>query len=311
MVRSLSLLSLLMAAGCEIEHGVFIDTREDTVVENFRVAGADTDIVFFADNSGSMQRELVTLGGSFERFLRRIDAANPNWQVIAITGDDGCSTSGVLTPETPDYLREFALAVQDAPSNESTDEWGLFTARQAVLKSSPGLCNEGFMRPEATLHVIFLSDEPDTSPGHELGGTYWQDYVTTITAVKGDPERVRFSAIVGPQVGGCQEAETGTGYIDAALATGGEVLSICDDWSDQIEILADASILQDIFVLEHEPLDQSVSVRVNSEERETGWEYVAEDNHILFTEDIPTGRDEVVVTYRALIEFEVEEDPNE
>ena len=310
MIRSLSLAVALCLTACQIEHGVFIDTREQDITEVFDVAGADTDVVFFADNSFSMQRDLIRLGGSFEDFLRRIDDANPNWRVITVTGDQGCSTSGVLTQDTADVVDKFSQGVQTAPDDSNSDEWGLFIVRQAVLNSAPGLCNEGFLRPEATLHAVFMSDEADTSPGYEAGGRYWQDYVTAITAAKGDASKVRFSAIVGPSNGSCNTAEPGLGYIDAAQATGGEVVSICDDWTESIEILADASIQQDTFHLQHEPLVETIGVRVNSEDRLTGWTYELESNSIVFTEDIPQGRDEVIVDYRGLVEFETDEDPD-
>lgn len=308
--RSLALVATLTAIGCT-EYDTFTDTREESVVEIFEVAGADTDIVFFTDNSSSMQRDLIELGGSFEKFLRRLNSANPSWQVITVTGDDGCSTSGVLTPTTPDVLHKFAMGVQTAPDDQSSDEWGLYIAREAVVNAALGLCNDDFLRPEASLHVVFMSDEGDTSPGWEGAHDYWQSYLERIQDIKGDPAKVRVSAIVGPRTGGCSEAQPGLGYIDAAEATGGEVLSICDDWSDDIEILADASILQDTFALQHEPFVETISVRVNSEDRLEGWAYDVAANSIVFTADIPTGRDEVVVSYRALVEFETTEDPNE
>ncbi|MFT6144293.1 MAG: hypothetical protein ACJAZO_004165 [Myxococcota bacterium] len=293
-------------AGCSLENGYLTDIREQNFTEIFDIAGAETDIVFFADNSSSMQRELVKLSQTFESFLTHINDANPRWRIITVTGDDGCSTSGVLAQDTPNVIDLFGQGIQTSPQDTSSDEWGLFMVRQAVLKSAPGLCNEGFMRPNANLHVVFLSDEPDTSPGWEAGGRYWQDYVTAITVAKGDAEKVRFSAIVGPSNGSCQDAEPGLGYIDAVNASGGEVLSICSDWTDDIEILADASIQQDTFPLQHEPFVETIGIRVNSEDRLEGWTYDLDSNSVIITEDIPSGRDEVVVSYRGYLTVEVE-----
>ncbi len=315
MVRSLSLtlslVPLLTLAGCSLENGYLTDIREQNFTEIFDIAGAETDIVFFADNSSSMQRELVKLSQNFETFLEHINDANPRWRIITVTGDDGCSTSGVLSRDTPDVVDLFGQGIQTRPQDSNSDEWGLYMVRQAVLKSAPGLCNEGFMRPTANLHVVFLSDEADTSPGWEQGGSYWQDYVTVITAAKGDAEKVRFSAIVGPNNGSCQDAEPGLGYIDAVNASGGEVLSICSDWTDDIEILADASIQQDTFPLQHEPFVDTIGIRVNSEDRLDGWTYDLDSNSVIITEGIPSGRDEVVVSYRGYLTVVVEEGAEE
>lgn len=304
MLRSPAI-ALVLLAGCQ-EYDVFTDTREESITEVFAVEGATTDVLFFADNSHSMQRDLIELGSSFGRFLRRLEEAGNDWQVITVTGPSGCSTAGVLTPDTPDYQDAFAAGVMTPPGEDLVDEWGLFNARQAVINAAPGLCNAGFLRPEAGLHVVFLSDEADHSPGYERGGTYWRDYLTAIQYAKGDPARVRLSAVISPPSAECAGAEVGSGYADAVQATGGEVLSICADWSDDIAILADASIVQDVFVLAHDPFVETLSVQVNDEERLDGWLYEASQQAIVFTEGVPRGRDEVIVRYRALVEFEVD-----
>ncbi|MFT6162662.1 MAG: hypothetical protein ACJA00_005265, partial [Myxococcota bacterium] len=69
---ALSLLPLLTVAGCSLENGYLTDIREQNFTEIFDIAGAETDIVFFADNSSSMQRELVKLSQTFESFLTHI-----------------------------------------------------------------------------------------------------------------------------------------------------------------------------------------------------------------------------------------------
>ncbi len=297
---------LLMLAGCA-EYEILIDTREEVIRESFDVAGASTDVLFFGDTSFSMQRKLLSVGGAIDQFVDRLEQNARDWQLLAVTGPTGCGVGGIFTPETDDLRARFSAALTTPPDREDMDEWGLFNVYKAVLESGPGGCNAGFVREHAALHVIFFSDEKDTSPGHQLGGDYWRDYVDPILFLKGDAAQVRFSAVVGPTPSGCTTADPGWGYADAATATGGEIIPICDEWGDRLEVVADASVVVAFFALQHEPLDNSLAVSVNDVERETGWTYDAEAGGVRFTEDPPGAWDVVSVVYRAVIEFEVTE----
>jgi hypothetical protein len=299
-------LAVAVTAGCT-EYDVFIDTREQTIDEYATVEGARTDILFFADTSHSMQTELERIGSAISTFTDRIEENQTDWQLAAVTGPDGCANRGILKPTTADWQAKFAEGIATPPGRDDVDEWGLFNAFQAVLKSAPGGCNDGFIRQGATLHVVFLSDEDDNSPGWELGGDYWRDYVDPILYVKDDPSQVRFSSITGPVPNGCFGAEAGTGYVDAAQFTRGETISICDDWSDEVSVLADASILQTWFPLLHDPLPDTMLVSVNGENRREGFtvETTEAGSGVRFTDNPPGAWDEVHFRYRAMVEFEV------
>ncbi len=301
------LVAAAMLVGCN-EYTTFRDTREDDVAERFEIKGVKADVLFYSDTSGSMQRELAKLGRSVTSFIDRLDDAAQDWQMITVTGPEGCGNQGILTPQTPDYEAKFTTGINQAPAEDLVDEWGLFNVFKAVLKSAPGQCNEGFVRDDALLHVIFLSDEADTSPGYQLGGEYWRDYVDPVLYIKDSPEQVKFSAIVGPVPNGCEGADPGHGYADAVAATSGELISICSTWEDQIGLLADASIGQSFFPLQWVPLVlEDIVVEVNDEERLEGWFYDAENQGIQFADPIPGAYDIVDVYNRALVEFEVEE----
>jgi hypothetical protein len=303
MIRALPLLCLL--AACP-EYEVMTDLREQVVDQWFTVEGVRSDILFYADTSSSMERELAILGRSVDEFTARIEENSTDWQIATVTGPEGCSTEGILTPDTPGWQDLFAQGIK-VPGGDDVDEWGLFNVFKAILESAPGGCNEGFVREGASLHVIFLSDEDDNSPGWELGGEYWQDYVDPILYIKDDPAQVRFSAVAGPVPDGCEGADPGLGYSDAVAATGGEFLSICDEWIDDIGMLADASISQSVFPLDWEPFEGTTLVEVDSVERPTGWvlETGEAGPQLRFTEDPPGAWAEVHIRYRALVEVEV------
>ena len=215
-------------------------------------------------------------------------------------GPTGCGVNGVLTAETPDYAAQFAAGLLTPPGEDLVDEWGLYDADQAVQSTDEGECNAGFMREGARLHVIFISDEDDNSPGYDTGDTsYWTTYVNSIIAKKGSAEDVRFSAITGPEPDGCDGAEPGIGYTEAVLATGGSLLSICDDWASQLDTLVDVSVEHTTFVLERLPIVSTIAVSVNGSVRTEGWAYDRLQNAVVFSIAPPSTGDQVAIRYDA------------
>jgi hypothetical protein len=264
-----------------------------------------TDIVFFGDTSGSMATELETMGEHALTFMDRLDDYGNSWQIIVVTGWDGCGVNGILTASVSSYDTLFAEALLTPPEqaaiDASADEWGLYDVDMAIQESGPGGCNEGFLREEALLHVIFLSDEDDNSPGWDGGDEfYWQSYVDSVLAAKSAEHLVTFSAVAGPVPDGCDGAEPGTGYTDAVDYTEGTLLSICDEWYNQLDTLVDASVQVSDFPLNNTPIVNTIRVVVDDTERTTGWEYQASGNLVHFLEDSPTTGEEVFIAYEVV-----------
>lgn len=257
-----------------------------------------TDLVFFGDTSGSMSVELTTMGSQILTFLDGLSVYTGDWQLMAVTGPDGCGVGGVLTPETPDYATLFANGLLTAPGADEVDEWGLYNVAMAVEQTDEAECNAGFLRDDARLHVVVISDEDDNSPGWDSGDAgYWAEYVDALFARKSSPALVRVSGIIGPVPDGCAEAEPGTGYAEAIEATGGVTLSICEDWTLGIGSLVEATVQHDTFALSRAPQPSTLEVFVNGVERAEGWAYDVTENAVVFSADIPVAGDTVEVTY--------------
>lgn len=164
--------------------------------------------------------------------------------------------------------------------------------------SEPGRCNEGFLRPGATLQVVFISDEDDNSPGWDAGDVgYWQDYTDEIRWHQASGQPVIFSAIAGPDPGGCSGAEPGVGYWQAAQDSGGATLSICEDWEEELVLLAQLSAQQSVFVLEGRAVPWSIEVWVDGEQRLDDWRYAIEEDAVIFESSPPLGGQEVIIDY--------------
>ena len=266
--------------------------------QSWQLTGGAADLLFFGDTSGSMQPELETLGEEAESLVAALETYAIDWQLLAVTGPDGCGNNGVISSDEADFAALFAEGLTRPPGEDDVDEWGLYNAREAIRMSEPGRCNEGFLRTGATLQVVFISDEDDNSPGWDEGDAdYWQTYTDEIRWHHPSDRPVIFSAIAGPDPGGCSGAEPGVGYWQAAETFEGATLSICEDWREQLDLLARLSAMQRVFVLEERPIPWSISVWVDGERRAEGWRYVAEDNWIQFDHSAPLGGQDVRIDY--------------
>ena len=260
-----------------------------------------TDLIFFGDTSDSMTAELETMGDHARTFMDRLDDYDSDWRMAVVTGPTGCAVGGIISTDVADYTDRFADALITPPGADAValgaDEWGLHNVDQAVQASRSGGCNEGFLRDGALLHIIILSDEPDTSPGSDAGDGYWEDYVDAVQAAKGDDQSVTISGVIGPVPEGCDGAYPGSGYAEAIDATGGALLSICDNWSDSLGVLVLASVQVSDFPLSHVPISDTLEVLVNDEVRTRGWEYQSAENRVHFTEALPTLSYTVTIRY--------------
>ena len=256
------------------------------------------DLLFFGDTSGSMAVELGLMGEQISEVIGALAVYTSEWHLLAVTGPTGCGVNGVLTPETEGWADLFATGLMTPPGEDEVDEWGLYNAWMAVEESVEGGCNDGFLRDEARLHVIFISDEEDHSPGWDAGDPmYWETYADPILATKANPEDVTFSAIVGPLPEGCDGALPGLGYADATMATSGALISICDAWYTELDLLVALTVQHPSFPLTATPIPETIAVAVNGTERALGWAYVPADNEVVFSIEIPVTGDLVEITY--------------
>ena len=280
------------------------DVPEGSALDAFDLPRDGTiDVIVFADNSSSMEEELRTLGETITPFVDRLASQVADWQLAAVTGNTGCAGSGVLDPASPDFAATFADAVTTPTGDEPEDEMAFQNVAKVVENSGPGDCNEGLVRG-GLLHLVFVSDENDESPGFDDDTDYWRTYFDRIAAVHGDPDSIVISAVAGPTPGGCEreaedaEAAPGEGYDAAVAGTGGEFLSICDDWANQMDILADAGTVRTEFPLSEVPEPGTLQVWVNQLVRPaTDWTYDEAGNRVVFVHDAPHPGDRVDLLY--------------
>jgi len=174
------------------------------------------------------------------------------------------------------------------------------------LSCVDGFCsgrNFGFLRDDAELVVIIVSDEEDGSPETV------QYYVNRLANLKapGSGVGVTLHAIVVTPEKGCIGG-FGTPafrYIAAAEALGGHVADLCaDDFASEfLEIGRQTFGIKDRFYPTHVPVPESIVVTVNGQACNAGWYWNAAAKAVIFDREaacFPEFNDTVSITYDLL-----------
>lgn len=291
------------------------------------VAQRKVDLIFVLDNSNSMAEEQASVINSFESFLkhfvdRDIDyhigvlstdasALSANWNSSnpAYTGYQTDGAGSFLAKSTnprfitnkdgaDEAIRQFrenaSLGVGGNPA-----ETGILSLQAALSPTKLAGWNQGFLRPDALLSMIVLSDEDEsTSPDDP---TYLrkdaaaraarvQNFTSRLAQIKaGHPGLIRFDAIVAPSQADCPSlgnsaglAGTGDVYMSVAKLLSvdkqNHIFNICQDFSDSfINLGSEISVqIERDFELTQVPIGTIVvkldGVEIN-EDSHNGWTY--------------------------------------
>ncbi|MCC7381626.1 MAG: choice-of-anchor D domain-containing protein [Deltaproteobacteria bacterium] len=249
------------------------------------------DVLWVVDNSGSMDEEQTSLGGNFSSFISYANTLGADYQVGVVTTDvDAANQSGklvgnpkIVTQTTPNASGVFQNNTA-VGTNGSGSEAGLQAAKLALSPPVRDAENAGFLRADARLAVIVVSDEEDQSPGSI---SLYVDFFRNIKGFR-NPQLTSVSAIAGDVPNGCATAEAGQRYYDAVSQLGGQYESICSaSWSNMLQNLGlGVFALREAWTLSRPADPNSVSVRVNGmnvpQDANNGWTYDAASNSIVF-----------------------------
>jgi len=169
------------------------------------------------------------------------------------------------------------------------------------LDGTCGGWNKGFLRDDAQLEIIALSDEEDQSSADVY---FYIDFLKTIKGFY-NVNMMHFNSIVGASPTTCEEAGPGNRYIKASQETNGQIGDICAGSYSSImnDIGAQTFGLKVQFFLTRLADPPTVRVWINGDECATGWTYDAPSNSIIFDENgscMPQPGDEIKVYYKTL-----------
>jgi len=286
-----------------------------TLTDRFTQLPAPTvDVLFVVDNSGSMAEEQANLGANFGAFLSYAESTGVDYQIAVTTTDvDALGARGhfsrqggssIITPRTPDAARVF-LGNTNVGTNGSSTEQGLEAAFLALSEPLISTSNRSFLRADASLAVIVVSDEEDQS------GRTPAFYESFFWNIKGFHNRAQFSfsAIVVPSANdplcGSFGPSPGARYIEVAQATGGVVESICTaNWGATLQNIGLGTFgLRSRFTLSAQAIPTSIVVSVDGVAMSSAggaqWTYDAATNSLGFRPGFaPIAGAVVEVTYQ-------------
>jgi hypothetical protein len=159
--------------------------------------------------------------------------------------------------------------------------------------------NYGFLREDAELAIIIVSDEEDSSPQT----VNW--YVNRFADLKrpGSGVGVTVHSVIVPPAGCLGGFGTpGLRYVQTSEALNGAVISLCaPDFSVEFEKVARRTFgLKDRFYLTLPPVPGSIEVKVRGAVCEQGWSYNLATGAVVFAEDspcFPQFDDEIEIDY--------------
>ncbi len=249
------------------------------------------DLLWVIDNSASMQPYQTVLAQGMQAFLHYALDNDLDFQVgVTTTGLEAAGTSidcpggvdggedgrlfpvdgsrpRILTPETPDLVGSWAgnVAVGTCSSAERGFDAAIRALTPPVIDSAddprhpePNDGNLGFLRGDAHLAVVFLTDEEEQS------GLPVQHYFDRLASLKGvdRPDRLSIHALAGDPGTGCNgsrgTARPGDRFAALAARAGGLFESVCvDDWSAPLQRIGAAAFgLQVRFPLTNDCADR-------------------------------------------------------
>ena len=295
----LALALLLAAGGCDTHDHDFVKT--DVFVQG---PSEQADILWVVDDSVSMEQEIPQLIANSAAFLDPLLSNGVDFHIGVTTTDlnpdnpdAGALVGPVITSSTPDSAAEFQAQL-DVGTDGSDLEMGLAAPLAALLPPLVDTANAGFLRADASLAIIVVSDENDCSglgdgeTGEDCYNRYdeltpVEDLVAELRAIKqGSAGPLSLSGLVGPDyVEGCTYAVPGKRYAEAIDRLGGVREDICDPDYPAVmgAIGVVASGLRSTFHLSWPAVADTIEVSVTdvygnevfaSEDPQTAWAYV-------------------------------------
>jgi len=265
----------------------------EVIADEYTQLGSNrTDILWVVDNSDSMAATQDSLAIHFADFLGIAEMLGIDFQMGVVTTDDSTLQGlvPIMTPSTPDLNGVFmdAVTVGTTGAGDGQGLWNGFAALSPPM-TDPGGPNEGFLREDASLRVIFVSDGADLSQGTVA------DYVLNYAALKVNLDHVVLNAIV--------DLNNGSRYEQAATMTGGLVDYLGNPaWVNTLSDLAWASVSwQDTFELSQVPVTQTIGVEINHVPVHEGWHLNDIYNAVVFEPGyVPDTGDLVTIRYSLL-----------
>lgn len=276
--------------GTSIQGDIIVD--EYVQVENLAI-----DILFVVDDSGSMNPFQNSILQNIDIFLNVLMSSYIEYNIAFITTTHSQPVGTVINKSMPNPLTEALDQLSSIGIFGSGHEKGLDKAHQSLNDPIHLGYGSGFLRENAALAIVFLSDEDDFSI-HQT--SFYESFFLSLKPYR---EMVSAHSIVGGPPSGCSNAGLnatfGSRYYDVAINLGGNLYDICTpDWGNQMQNLAWNIVYRGNFDLSEDNPIESTIIVYNNGVIQTDWTYDQSSNSITFgSGSIPVDGDLISIEY--------------
>lgn len=295
---------LLLMTACGQQGSVFDilptgQTFQGTVTSN------KIDVLWVVDNSGSMLTKQQNLANSFDTFMNTFTTKNYDFRMAIVTTDTRATPTGeggefqgvptVIDNNTVNFANVFKTNVVVGATGDANAK-ALDAINTSMSSSLLAGANTGFLRSDAKLIVIILSDADDNDSTATVASTIaFLDTLkpdTTDSATGRSIDNYTVSVVIDDQTNPgptpCVGSEDGVKFRNIASQTGGTIMDICAaNFADGLaELSEDIAQFVSQVLLKFEPQVSTLSVIVDGTEipndETNGFSYVASGNKIVF-----------------------------
>lgn len=264
------------------------DTAADDIwVDSFTQPSSSSgvDIVWVVDRSGSMNNNRLKLEEGFRAMLSELNSSwDAMWRVAIISADSQNAKND----------QQFPLLFGDTEYDAMTMHQNTGGSREEGFKAFyeyyTGGYAQNWMRPEASLLVIFVSDEDDQSESRFPQAT---DFVSWYNGIRSTV----FLASIVVSTTDC-EPLVGDRYMEATNLLQGVIVDICsDDWTPSVQAALQQIQPFDEWELTHVPYygEQGIFVFIDGSPS-SDWHYDSSRNVVVF-DVTPNGDALVEIAY--------------
>lgn len=279
---------------------VILNDRTELFTQNVQRSQA-VDILWVIDDSGSMSDEQTALAANFEKFINQFLEKDIDFR-MAITTTDATSTKNGKMVGDSTKLTSLAAKANKATfinnfknyvkvgTRGSGSEQGLKCSESFMSRYS-----ESFLRKDAALAIVFLTDEEDSSPKTV------SQYLTNLQALKENHAHVKTHSIITLQKTNSGES-VGARYKELSKSTAGIIGDIKKDFASTLaNIGGEIVTLLDSFALNASPYNDEVEVYVDNVKVEVGYTFNSSQRSITFDKaSLPAEGSKIEVRYKVV-----------
>ena len=279
---------------------IVLNERVENFTQNIGKQG-DVDILWVVDDSGSMADKQDSLGRNFSVFINQFLDKEIDFKMAITTTDATSKRNGMMVGDSKLLTTAAAKKNKSAFISNFTKFVKVGTkgsASEQGLKTSASFMDRyasSFLRPDAFLVVVYLSDEEDQS------GKNVSEYLTKLQSLKKNKGMFKAYSIVAVK-GGLKHSweSVGARYAELSTASAGTTSDIRKDFSDVLLNMGGTIVnLIDSFALNETPFQDKVEVYVNGLRVDSGYTFNSASRSIKFDEkSLPREGSKIEIRYK-------------